>query len=122
MRWTRAPGFTLLEVLVALAILALGMAAVVRTAGQQATLLRQAREHSYAQWVASNVITETRLARPLPGSGLREGEAVMGGQRWRWRMAIAATPVAGIRRLDVEVFAEASGHPVLSLTGFAGEP
>ncbi|HEX5755201.1 MAG TPA: type II secretion system minor pseudopilin GspI [Arenimonas sp.] len=122
MRRSSTRGFTLLEVLIALAILALGMAAVVRTAGQQATLLRQAREHSYAQWVASNAITETRLARPLPGSGVREGEAMMGGQRWRWRMQIAATPVAGIRRLDVAVFADDRSDAVLSLTGFAGEP
>lgn len=116
----RARGFSLLEVLVALAVLALGMAAVVRTAGQQATLLRQAREHAFAQWVASNAITEARLAHDLPDSGLREGVADMGGRRWRWRMQIAATPVAGVRRLEVSVAADGSNAPVLSLTGFAG--
>lgn len=116
----RGAGFSLLEVLVALAILALAMAALVRTAGQQAQGLGQAREHSYAQWVAANALAEARLARVLPASGVREGEATMGGQRWRWRMQIAPTPVAGIRRLDVSVFALDRGEPVLVLSGFAG--
>lgn len=114
-------GFSLLEVLVALAVLALGMGAVVRTAGQQADLLRQAREHSYAQWLASNVIAEARLAQSLPDTGVREGQARMGGQNWRWRLQIGATPVAGIQRLDVSVFPDQRREPVLTLSGFAGQ-
>lgn len=115
----RQRGLSLLEVLVALAILAFGMAAVVRTAGQQTDVLRRAREHTHAQWVASNVLAETRVAQSIPAAGVRDGEAVFGSQRWRWRLQISPTPVAGIQRLDVSVFTHASVEPVLTLSGFS---
>lgn len=114
----RSRGFTLLEVLIALAVLALAMTALVRTASLEARALAQARDHSQAQWVAANVIAEARLEPVLPASALRQGQARMGGREWRWTLSIATTE-AGIRRLDVAVFTEAEALPVLSLTGFA---
>lgn len=115
-------GFTLLEVLIALAILAVAMTALVRTAALEADALAQVRDHSHAQWVASNVIAEARLARDLPAQGLREGEETLGGRRWRWQLSIAPTPTAGIRRLDVAVRAVDADDTVLLLSGFTGSP
>jgi general secretion pathway protein I len=113
-------GFSLLEVLIALAVLAIALGAVVRSAGQQVQLLDQARSHAYAQWVAANVLAEARLARQLPASGVQEGEAMMGGQRWHWRLQIAPTPVGGISRLDVSVApAHDEAAVVLTLSGFS---
>lgn len=122
MRAERARGFSLLEVLVALAILAVAMAALVRIAALEADSLAQARDHSHAQWVASNVIAEARLARDLPAQGLREGEETLGGRRWRWQLSIAPTPTPGIRRLDVAVRAADADDTALMLTGFTGSP
>lgn len=113
-----ACGFTLLEVLIALAVLALAMTALVRTASLEARALAQVRDHSQAQWLASNIIAEARLEPALPASALRQGQARMGGRDWRWTLTVATTQ-AGIRRLDVVVFTEAETQPVLSLTGFA---
>lgn len=115
---TERLGFSLLEVLVALAVLALAMTALVRTAGMEARALAQAREHSHAQWLASNVIAEARLEPALPASALRQGQASLGDQDWRWTMAISTTE-AGIRRLDVTVIREPEIEPILRLTGFA---
>jgi general secretion pathway protein I len=114
-----APGFTLLEVLVALVVLALAMSALVRTTALQADGLHDARQRTYAQWVAANAITDARLGGALPAQGVREGEMAMGRVRWRWRMVVSPTAVAGIRRLDVGVRA-ADGRQVLVLSGFAG--
>ncbi len=111
-------GFSLLEVLVALAVLALVMAALVRTAGQEARALAQAREHSLAQWLAADLIAEARLEPALPASGLRQGRTRLDGRDWRWTMTIGTTE-AGIRRLDVVVNLDAESRPVLTLTGFA---
>lgn len=115
-------GFSLLEVLVALAILSIALLALVRSAAGEADSLRIERERTLARWVAANVLDEARLDPGLPAQGLREGEVAMGGQRWRWRLAIGPTPVSGIRRLDVAVLEEAGGEPVLMLSGFVGPP
>lgn len=124
MRPECARGFTLLEVLVALAVLALAMAALVRTASQEARSLADERERTLAQWVAANAIAETRLSTPLPSSGQRSGEVEMGGRRWRWDLTISLATDDGIRRLDVAVRpaqdrSPQGSQPLLVLSGFA---
>lgn len=114
-----AGGFSLLEVLVALAVLALAMSALVRTAALHGQALQDARERTYARWVASNVIAEARLSGALP-EGTSTGDADMGRMHWHWRMTVVPTPLPGVLRLDVGV-ATAQGRTVLALSGFAGE-
>lgn len=115
-----ARGFSLLEVLVALAVLALAMSALVRTAALHGQALQDARERSYARWVASNAIAEARLSGGLAAEGTRTGDAEMGRMRWHWRMVVVQTPLPGVLRLDVSV-ATAQGRAVLALSGYAGE-
>lgn len=129
-RRIRAPrsgsrGFTLVEVLVALLLVALALAALVRTAGTEARNLATLREATLAQWVASNVIAEARLQQVLPGIGRSQGQADMGGMRWRWTMVVQGTDLPEVRRMDVLVFAESgheAGQPAATLTGFATVP
>lgn len=119
-------GFTLLEVLVALLLLSLALAALVRLAGLDARASAQLREGTMAQWVAANVLAETRLRQPLPPIGSSNGETTLGGQRWRWTLVVNATDDAGIRRLDVDVVAvdaiNNNGGVAAHLTGFASRP
>lgn len=115
-------GFTLLEVLVALAVLALAMGALVLTASREAQSLGDERARTLAQWVAANAIAEARLSGPLPTSGRRSGEVNMGGQHWRWQLDIAMATDEGIRRLDVSVRRGDEQVPLLSLSGFAPAP
>lgn len=112
-------GFSLIEVLVALAVLALALAALVRAAGIEADSLADERERTLAQWVAANAIAETRLAPGLPTAGRRSGEVEMGGRRWRWQMQIRLANAEGIRRLDVTVLDARDARQVYVLTGFA---
>lgn len=114
----KARGFTLLEVLVALAILGLVMLALVRVAAQEADSLRHLRERSHAEWIASNAIAEARIGGAVQ-PGRREGEVEFGGRRYRWLIDVQDTPVAGIRRLDAAVFAPESDEPTGRMTGFA---
>jgi len=113
-----AHGFTLIEVLVALAILALVMLALVRVAAQEADSLRHLRERSHAEWIASNAIAEARISGSIQ-PGRREGEVEFGGRRYRWLLDVQDTPVAGIRRLDAVVFAADAVEPLGQLSGFA---
>ena len=118
-------GFTLVEVLVALLLVALALAALVRTAGTEARNLATLREATLAQWVASNVIAEARLQRVLPEVGRSQGQADMGGMPWRWTMVVQGTDLPEVRRMDVQVFAgsgDEAGQPAATLTGFATVP
>lgn len=122
----RGRGFTLLEVLVALLLLSLALAALVRLAGLDARASAQLRDGTMAQWVAANVLAETRLRTPLPALGSSNGEATLGGRRWRWTLVVNATDEPGIRRLDVDVVALDAGPDsegvAAHLTGFASRP
>ena len=120
----RTRGFTLLEVLVALAILAIALSASVRAVGQQARAHEILRDGSYARWVAANLIAETRLSEAFPAPGTREGQSRMAGRIWRWRLIVSATEDGDIRRLDAEVFPgdatlDDKAPPLVTLSGFA---
>lgn len=117
-------GFTLLEVLIALLLMSLALAGLMRLAALEARAAAQLRDTTFAQWVASNAIAETRLREPFPNVGTREGQSAMGGRQWRWRLQVSGTQEPQIRRLDVSVFAPEAGREdalVANLTGFAAQ-
>lgn len=114
----RHRGFTLLEVLVALVLVAVALAALVRTAGTEARNLALLQEGTVAGWVAANVIAETRLRPGLQEPGRSQGSTRMADRPWRWELEIQATDLPEVRRLDVQVFAGDSDAPAARLTGF----
>lgn len=111
-------GFTLLEVLIALVVVALALLALTRTAGGQISSFDGLRERTLAGWVAANVLSETRIATPLPPVGKRDGRTRLGNRDWRWSLEVKATDDPDMHRLDVVVFADDSSEPSASLTGF----
>ncbi|HRQ66583.1 MAG TPA: type II secretion system minor pseudopilin GspI [Xanthomonadaceae bacterium] len=113
-------GFTLLEVLVALVVLALSLTALVRLSGLEARALADLRERTVAHWVAANVLEETRLAEDWPATGRRSGSARMGGRDWRWELVVQDTEEPAIRRLDVTVRLAEGGRGGAVLSGFVG--
>lgn len=117
-------GFTLIEVLVALAVLAIALSAAVMASGQYARGQAQRQELVFARMVAANVIAEARLAERWPQAGERDGDAQIAGRDWRWRLRVSDTPDGDIRRLDASVFAAnadpAVDTPIATVTGFAG--
>ena len=114
-------GFTLIEVLVALAVIAIVLGAVIQTVAIYSDNLGHLRNRSFAQWVAANRIHELRLLKQLPPVGRDQGRERMGHHTWEWTTEVSQTPTDGIRRIDVEVRANASDDtPLITLTGFAG--
>lgn len=118
---SRLNGFTLIEVLIALAVVALALLALVRTAGMQVQSFDGLRERTLAGWIAANALAETRLDNRFPPTGRGEGHAQFAGRDWRWTREVQATPDAGIRRIDIRVFAGNASEPSATLSGFAGE-
>ena len=102
-RDTRESGFTLIEVLVALAIVAIGMAAVLSTLTSSASTVVYMRDKTLANWVALNHIAEQRLQPQMPQLGNTDGDVDFAGQKWHWRQETVATAVQGMVRMDVHV-------------------
>jgi general secretion pathway protein I len=116
----RLAGFTLIEVLIALVVIALALLALTRTAGIEVRAHDALRERTLAGWVAANVLAETRLARALPPTGRSDGRVEFGGRRWHWSRDVQSTPNPQIRRIDVQVFAGEATAASATLSGFAG--
>jgi general secretion pathway protein I len=116
-----AAGFTLLEVLVAVAILALAMAAIISAGTEAAANAGALREKTLALWVAHNRLTEIELQPNWPDVGDSNDDVDMGGIRWRWKVHVKATQDDNLRRVDVDVVKSAqpdSKAAYASLTGF----
>jgi len=115
-------GFTLIEVLAALVIVALGMLGVIQAVTQTARNGTYLREKTIAHWVAMNVITEQRLQSGPPQASEASDEVELAGQRWRWTLKVTQTSVDSMRRMDVEVRPsdKPDGDPLAIVTGFYG--
>lgn len=96
-------GFTLIEVLVALAVLSIALAAVVRTMGQSIDLATDLRERTVALWVAHERAVTLQLGKTWPDLDTTRGKTEMGGREWEWQQQVTSTEVAGMRRVDIEV-------------------
>jgi general secretion pathway protein I len=99
----RARGFTLIEVLVALAIVAIGMAAVLGALNSSANTVSYLRDKTFAQWVALNQIATLRLSGQMTPAGNSDGNTDFAGRTWHWRREVTATQVPGVVRIDVKV-------------------
>ena len=118
----RGRGFTLIEVLVALAVLAVGITALVQAGSQRAADVGYLRDRTVAAWIAADRITALRLESGWPSTGSRDGEVEMVGRTWHWDAEISETPEEAVRRVDVRVRLDADGEPVSRMTGFLGSP
>ena len=109
--------------LIALAIVAIGLLALGRSSAQQLEAQARLQERTMALWVADNVITRTRLARETVQPGRFQGSQVMGRREWHWDLLVQPSPDPAVLRLDVTVHGEASRHSaVLQHTGFVTAP
>lgn len=115
-------GFTLLEVMVALAVLAIALTAMIKGVGTQVSNQSYLRDRTLAHWVAMNKAAELQIARKWPEAGSETGSAPMGPHEWYWKVTVQNTPDPDVRRMDVAVSATEGGEPVTSLVGYLLKP
>jgi general secretion pathway protein I len=94
-------GFTLLEVLIALAIVALSVSALLGTVTSSASNISYLRDKTLAEWVALNRLTEIRISKQMPDVGKRLCKSVMSGMRWQTEEEVTELPIKGMFRIDV---------------------
>jgi general secretion pathway protein I len=112
-------GFTLIEVLVALAIIAIALMSALRAAGQGTSNVGELRSRLLAGWVAENLLAEHRARRDWLPLGIQRGTGREGGLDFAWREEVIATPNPSFRRVDIRVFATAEeSHSLAHLAGF----
>jgi general secretion pathway protein I len=115
-----AGGFTLIEVVVALAVLAVGMTAVLYSSSQAANAGTFLKQRTVAHWVASNQAAELSVKKEWLEPGFTNGTETMAGQTWHWETEVQNTVVPELRLVTIRVTLD--GEEKASLVTFLSRP
>jgi general secretion pathway protein I len=117
----RARGFTLVEILVALAIVAVALAAGMRALAQSTDGAALLKSRTLALWVAQNRLAAAQLATPWPAPGTQRGSVVQAGVPFAYTETVSATPNPAFRKFEVTVAApDLPDYALAHLVGFVG--
>lgn len=115
-------GFTLIEVLVALAVVAISMSALISSVSTSASNAAYLQDKTLAHWVGMNKVAELQLDSAWPSVGVKKGDYELANQDWRWEATISNTDDDSIRRLDLKVFRQDSKEATAILLAYLGKP
>ena len=94
----RVLAFTLVEVMVALAIIALSLTAIAAKMSRMIDTSNSMRERTYASWIAQNKISELRLANFIPEVTATSGDIDYANSTWRWRAVVSESGIENLFR------------------------
>lgn len=115
-------GFSLVEMLVALAVFSLAVLALLNLSGQNARTAMVVEEQVLAGVVADNVAAESLLEPAASVAIANEGTETAGDRAWQWRRRPVPTGVAGMVRIDIDVMAAGEPRVVVSRSVFRSQP
>ncbi len=116
-------GFTLIEVLVALAVIAIGLLAVLAVASQGTRVSSELQQRNFANWVAQNEIARLHLNPKWPDLGDSNDDVEMATQKWHWEATVEKTQDPDLRRVTIVVsLASDPDQPVTKMIAFIGRP
>lgn len=113
-------GFSLIEVIVALAIVAISLGAVIHAVGVAANHETIIGEKTFARWVAMNQIAKAQLEHAWPAIGKTSGDEEMAGATWFWEQKTLSTQDQDVRRVELSVWNQThqQEEPAAFLVGF----
>jgi general secretion pathway protein I len=118
---SRRCGFTLIEVLVALAIVAVALSAGMRAIAQGADGASSLKARTLALWVAENRLAQAQLDDPAPAPGTTTGEDAQAGVSFAWRRTVDASPNPAFRKIEIVVTQDDQpGYVLARLVGYVG--
>lgn len=112
-------GFTLIEVMVALTIIAISLGALLSTSGAQAVSASYLKQKTLAHWVAMNELTQLRILKSLPDVGEKKGSTEMANHEWHWIRTTKKTEQNNTRQITYVIYADKAREKNLtSLIGY----
>jgi general secretion pathway protein I len=120
---TSSRGFTLVEVLVALTVVALGLTALMVAVSGTARTSGYLRDKTIAQWIALNRLTQVRLMVNKLGDNQDTGQIDFAGRKWHYDTRYFDTQFQSMKRVEVRVYpgdANTKSNPIARSTGFMG--
>jgi general secretion pathway protein I len=117
----RCRGFTLIEILVALAIIAVALTAGMRALTQSADSATALKARTLGLWVAQNRLAAAQVAAPWPALGTYRGNAPQAGSEFLWQETVTATPNPAFRKIEISVMEpDRPDYKIARLVGFIG--
>jgi general secretion pathway protein I len=97
-------GFTLIEVMIALSVVAIGLMAVLKAINDEVGGVNLTQNKMIALWVLENKVSEIRLNSILPETGINQGQQLLFNQTWHWQTNTSMTANTKIRKVEVSIF------------------
>lgn len=113
-------GFTLIEVLVALAILGIALTAIIKSSTQNIKDTHYLQQKTIATWVGTYIINQTKagLIKLPAGSDELSEEIDMLGQEWLWKASLTATPNLRIQKMNIRIYRKTDEEKVIRLVSY----
>ena len=111
-------GFTLIEVLVALAIITISLAAAMRATSAAVTNSGEMQDRTLARWVGRNELARLQTQLSLPAPGRISGEVTQGDIGFSWDASVETTPNPNFRRVEILVRRQSGERSLATISGF----
>jgi general secretion pathway protein I len=120
---SRSAGFSLLEILIALAVLAIAFVSIQTATITQATHVAYLRDKTLAHWVAMNQMIQLQISKKWPSKGIKSGDDEMGSIKWHWVREIKDTPDDRVREVEIRIYRKKGDESsITSLISFLSQP
>ena len=121
MRACNKQGFTLIEILLALAVIAIALTALLKVTAQNIETTNRIKEKSISHWVAIQGLTMMQLNLVQVTQNSTQATKML-GQSWYWRAAIKSTPVKGLKQVVISLSLKQAGPFREEATGYVYSP